>query len=441
MTQPHDKPDQASTPSKPFNIMAKPVSGRCNLACTYCYYTCKPKDLYPDVAPGAMMMTDEILESFTRQYLEAQPIQCDFNWQGGEPMLAGLEFYRKALDYQKRYRQPNQRVGNAFQTNATLITDEWCEFFAANDVLVGVSLDGPAQWHDYFRRDHAGNGTFHKVQAGLDLLTKHQVEYNVLVTLNRINAPHAGDIYRYFVNRGIRYVQFIPILERDENGRVTEFSCTPEQFGQFNLDVYNLWASRDIGKVSERFIDSVLHAIIFNKAALCCYAQECANAHVLEFNGDLYACDHFVYEEWKIGNIMETPLVELRQDPRLAEFGALKTDLPAVCRECEYLQYCNSGCPKHHVPIGTDPERVNYFCEGYKRFFAEALEPLTGIAQYLRHGKIPPKSDPIPQAAPAPAEIPPPPTPQARPGRPRPKRNDPCPCNSGRKFKHCCGRN
>ena len=244
------------------------------------------------------------------------------------------------------------------------------------------------------------------------------------MTINSRNAPHAGDIYRYFVNRGVHWLQFIPILEKDSSGRPEDFSCTGEQFGRLMLDVFELWRDRHVGVVSERLIDSVLHTIVHGEASLCCNAKRCANAYVLEFNGDLYACDHFVYPQWRLGNVMETPLAELVRCRRLEEFATLKTDLPAACRDCEFLAYCNGGCPKHHIPdaAGGDPARVNHFCEGYKMFFREALPELTRIAEKLKAGQRP-----------APA----------KPGgtdEPAAGRNDPCPCGSGRKYKHCCGR-
>ncbi len=458
---------------QPFNIMAKPVCGVCNLDCRYCYYTMKPRELYPDVE--RFMMPDEVLESYTRQYLEAMPTRCEFGWQGGEPLMAGKAFFRRAVELQKQYAVEGQVVTNGLQTNGTLLDDEWCEFLAANDFLVGVSLDGPPQWHDSFRRDHAGNPTFHRAWAGLELLGKHGVEFNVLVTLNSANAPHVGDIYRYFTNRGIQYLQFIPILERTPDGRPTDYSCSAEQFGQFLLDVFELWASRDVGRVSERLIDNVLHQLIFGKASTCCYAERCANAHVLEFNGDLYVCDHFVYREWKIGNIMNRPLVDLVRDPMLEEFARLKTHPPAACEECEFFAFCRGGCPKHHMPIGEDSDRVNHFCEGYKMFFREALDELREMAEYFKRGQTPPPRSvrrqgrvpaPAPQSgppamanppagatpgtigtnsgpagapAPGPGAAAPSPGPSAPPGK-APGRNDPCPCGSGRKFKNCCGR-
>jgi len=429
----------------PFNIMCKPVCGRCNLDCSYCYYTMKPRELYP--GETKFKMSEDMLEAYTRQYLEAMPVRCEFGWQGGEPTLAGLDFFRKAVELQRKHANENHTISNALQTNGTLLDDAWCEFLAANNFLVGLSLDGPPQWHDSFRRDHAGQPTFHRAWAGLERMRKWGVEFNVLVTLNSVNAPHAGDIYRYFANRGVQYVQFIPILERDAEGNVREFSCTAEQFGRFMLEVFDVWASRDVGKVSERFIDNVLHKIIFGKASMCCYSERCANAHVLEFNGDLYACDHFVFKEWKIGNIMDRPLSELVADERLEQFARLKTDVPSACRDCEFFEFCRAGCPKHHMPIGTDPDRVNWFCEGLKMFFREALPELRRMADYIERGEIPPPTD----AAPAPRDAarqarfhagPALDAPQPMKARMKrtPGRNDPCPCGSGLKFKRCCGR-
>ncbi|MHC4562724.1 MAG: anaerobic sulfatase maturase [Planctomycetota bacterium] len=423
-----------SPATRPFNIMAKPVCGTCNLDCAYCYYTSKPKDLYEDVASFHMSL--ELLEAYTRQYLRAMPVQCDFNWQGGEPVLAGLDFYRRAVELQQQFKADEQTVSNAFQTNGTLLDDEWGEFLAESGFLVGVSIDGPAQWHDAFRRDHAGEPTFHRAWAGLELLRRHKVEFNILSTLHSANAPHAGDIYRYFTNRGIQYLQFIPIFECTPGGEPTSFSCTAEQFGRFYLDLFEQWVGRDVGKVSERLIDNVLHILVYGRASICCYDQRCANAHVLEFNGDLYACDHFVTQAWKLGNILETPLAELLAGERLEQFARLKTDLPAVCTDCEFMPFCRGGCPKHHVPIGADADRVNYFCEGYKMFFREALPELTRIAGYIKRGSLPPAGDAAePEGAPAS------PAPQSqRQPRRKPKRNEPCPCGSGRKFKSCCGR-
>lgn len=423
----------------PFHIMCKPVCGTCNLACRYCYYTMKPAELYPETQ--RFLMTDDVLASFAAQYMAAQPSRVEFGWQGGEPTMAGLDFFRKAVGFQKQFGRPGQVVTNGLQTNGTLLTDEWCEFLHENKFLVGVSLDGPAQVHDANRRDHAGQPTWQRAWAGVERLARHGVEYNILVTLNGSNAPHAGNIYRYFVNRGIKYLQFIQILERRPGtDDPTDFSCTPEQFGRWMLDIFEQWAARDVGRVSVRFIDDALHAIIYGRASTCVHQQRCAAAYIVEWNGDLYACDHFVFKEWKIGNIIETPLTDLLRHPRLEEFAALKTDLPAACRGCEYLSLCNGGCPKHHRPIGRDPARVNHFCAGYKIFFDRAMPELRRIAEYVRRGELPPtKGDAAaPQAQAAdPRGLRGP----RRAGPPvKTGRNDPCPCGSGRKYKSCCGR-
>jgi len=413
---------------QPFHIMCKPVCGTCNLACRYCYYTMKPDELYPGVP--RLRMSDAVLAGYVRQYLDAMPVRCEFGWQGGEPLLAGKDFFRKAVAFQKEFGRPGQVVSNGLQTNGTLLDDEWCEFLAENRFLVGVSLDGPAQVHDVNRVDHEGRPTWHRAWAGVERLKKHRVEFNVLVTINSANAPHAGNVYRYFVNRGIQYIQFIPILERRPGtDEPTDFSCTAEALGRWMLEVFEQWAARDVGRVSVRFIDDALHALVHRRASTCVHSERCAAAHIVEWNGDVYACDHFVYRQWRLGNLMETPLVEILKGPRLEEFAALKTDRPQACRECEYLRLCWAGCPKHHRPIGTSPERVNHFCEGYRMFYASALPELERIAAHIRRGEAPPRRG---EAAPA--------RPSAGPADRKVGRNDPCPCGSGRKYKNCCGR-
>ena len=425
---------------RPFHIMAKPVCGLCNLDCRYCYYTPKPRELYSDVK--TFRMSHEVLESYTRQYLEAMPVRCEFGWQGGEPLLAGKDFFRSAVACQREFGRSGQVVSNGLQTNGTLLDDEWAEFLAENKFLVGVSLDGPPQVHDANRVDHQGRPTWHRAWAGVELLRKHEVEFNILVTLNSTNAPHAGNIYRYFVNRGIRYLQFIPILERRPGeDEATGFSCTAEQLGRWMLEVFEQWAERDVGRVSVRFLDDALHCILYGRSSTCVHSEKCAAAYIVEWNGDLYACDHFVYKDWLIGNIMDTPMVDLVKSPRLEEFAALKTDLPAACRDCEYLRFCWGGCPKHHRPMGRDPDRVNHFCEGYKMFFAKALPELRRIAEYIRRGELPPTKGDAAQAQAPPIEAAGGSVPHASgAGGQKVGRNAPCPCGSGKKYKHCCGR-
>ncbi len=431
---------------RPFHIMCKPVCGVCNLQCRYCYYTMKPRELYPGVA--RFQMRDEVLREYTRQYLEAMPVRCEFGWQGGEPLLAGKDFFRRAVAYQREFALPGQVVTNGLQTNATLIDEEWAAFLAEHRFLVGVSIDGPQPVHDANRLDRQGRPTWRRVWRGVELLRKHGAEFNVLVTINSTNALQGGNIYRYFVNQGIQYLQFIPILERRPGtDEPTDFSCRPEWLGRWMLEVFEQWLQRDVGRVSVRFIDDALHCILYGRSSTCVHSERCAAAHIVEWNGDVYACDHFVFPEWRLGNLMERPLVEILRSERLEAFARLKTDLPAACRDCPYLEFCWGGCPKHHRPMGTDPDRVNYFCEGYKMFFERALPDLRRVASYIRQGTLPPMpaqgTRNRPQAAsegppaggrPVRATVPTPPAPG------KVGRNDPCPCGSGKKYKHCCGR-
>jgi uncharacterized protein len=245
------------------------------------------------------------------------------------------------------------------------------------------------------------------------------------VTLNAASAPQAANLYRYFANRGIRYLQFIPVLEwRLGTDEPEPFSCSAAAFGRCMLDIFEQWAARDVGRVSVRFIDDAIHTILYGHAPTCEHSERCAQAHVLEWNGDLYACDHFVFKEWRLGNILETPLEDLLRGPRLEEFARLKVDLPPACRACEFLAFCHGGCPKHHRRAGLAPERVNHFCEAYRAFFSRALPELRRIAAHIARSELPPRRQATPAAASGAA----------------PRRNDPCPCGSGRKFKTCCRR-
>lgn len=403
--------------------MIKPVCSTCNLDCLYCYYKTKAKELYG--SRTGLKMTNALLENLTAQYLSLMPRACAFNWQGGEPILSGLDFFRAAVDFQKKHSLPGQEITNNIQTNGTLLTEEWCQFFRDNNFLVGLSIDGPEPYHDRFRRDAGGNGSFKAAWAGLELLRSNNVEFNVLVTLNSVTAANGAEIYRFLVNRGVRYIQFIPILERNPDGSIAGFSCSPEDYKKCLVEVYAAWEKSDAGRISVRFIDDLLHYLFFGRSSTCCNSRRCANAYVMEWNGDLFACDHFVYREWLVGNITNEPLEKLLQSPLLAKFARLKTDLPEECRQCEHLPYCNGGCPKHHIPIGTDPGRSNYFCKAYMAFYAAALPGLKRLAASARAGDG--YEIPAVERSPLPAGT-------------KPGRNDQCPCGSGRKYKQCCGK-
>jgi uncharacterized protein len=404
--------------------MIKPVCSTCNLDCLYCYYKAKSKELYGN-KPG-LKMTDTLLEKLTVQYLRAMKQSCAFNWQGGEPLLAGLDFFQAAVNLQKKHALPGQTISNNIQTNGTLLTEEWCRFFRENNFLVGVSVDGPEPYHDRFRLDASGKSSFNAAWAGLELLRRNNVEFNVLVTMNSVTAANGAEIYRFLANRGVRYIQFIPILERNPDGSIAGFSCATGDYAKCLVEVYEAWKKNDVGRISVRFIDDLLHYLFYGRSSTCCNSRKCANAFVMEWNGDLFACDHFVYREWLVGNITAEPLEKLLQSPVLEKFARLKTDLPEECRKCVYLQYCKGGCPKHHVPIGTDLSRVNYFCEAYKAFYAAALPGLKRLAKTARSNNME-REIPVQQNTPR------------QPGK-KPGRNDSCPCGSGRKYKLCCGR-
>jgi len=411
-------------PIKPFNVMIKPICSTCNLDCAYCYYKTKSKELYGSAS--GIKMSVALLEDVTVQYLRTMPQTCAFNWQGGEPLIAGLDFFRTAIKLQKKHAYPNQLIANNIQTNGTLLTEEWCRFFKENNFLVGISIDGPETSHNRFRRDREGKGTYSSAWTGLELLRKHDVEFNVLVTLNSENTSKGKKTYRFLVNRGVRYIQFIPVMERNPDGSIADFSCAPRELEKFLVDVYSCWKEHDVGKVSVRYIDDLLHYLLYRRPAICCNSRKCANAFVLEWNGDLFACDHFVFKEWLIGNIKREPLEELLKSPVVEKFARLKTDLPEECRKCNYLQYCNGGCPKHHVPIGTNAARVNYFCRAYKTFFSRALEELKHLAGGARSGNT---KNGLSSG-----------NEKTRLSREKIGRNDPCFCGSGRKYKLCCGR-
>jgi uncharacterized protein len=427
------EPQAAAPPA--FHVMLKPRGPVCNLGCSYCYYLSKER-LYPD---GHFCMTDELLETFTRQYIEAQRVpEVTFGWQGGEPTLMGLDFFRLAVELQQKVRRPGTVVRNAVQTNGTLLNDEWCRFFREHGFLVGLSLDGPRQLHDAHRVDKRGQPTFYRAMAGLALLKKHGVEFNVLTTVHAANAGHPLDVYRFLRDEvGAEFVQFIPIVQRDnetgfqEGERVTERSVTGRQYGDFLIAVFDEWVRRDVGRVFVQIFDVALATWVGQRPGLCVFEETCGTALVLEHNGDLYACDHFVEPRCRLGNVLETPLVELVGSEQQRRFGLAKRDaLPRVCRECEVRFVCHGGCPKNRVARTPDGEPgLNYLCEGYRAFFAHVDRPMQMMRAELQAGRAP--ANVMLALAQEEAEM------QRRLAHAR--RNDPCPCGSGLKFKHCHG--
>ncbi len=416
--------------------MLKPNGPICNLNCAYCYYLSKER-LYPD---GRFRMTGELLEEYTRQYIEAQRVpEVTFAWQGGEPLLMGVDFFRRAVELQERCHRPDMQVINTLQTNGVLLDDEWCRFFWEHDFLVGLSLDGPRELHDVYRVDKGGNPTFDRVMEGIALLKEHSVEFNILTTVHVANADHPLEVYRFLRDEvGAQFIQFIPIVERDnetgfqEGERVAERSVTGRRYGDFLIAVFDEWVRRDVGRVFVQIFDAALAAWVGQRPGLCIFDETCGLALVMEHNGDLYACDHFVEPRHRLGNIQETPLVEMVGSERQQQFGLAKRDtLPRYCRECEACFVCNGGCPKNRVLHAPDGEPgLNYLCEGYKAFLTHVDRPMRIMAAELRARQSP--ANIMLYLSKEEAEL------QRRFAHAR--RNAPCPCGSGRKFKHCHGR-
>lgn len=415
-------PPKAMPPA--FHLMIKPRGAICNLDCAYCFYLRK-EALYEEGT--SFRMSDETLESFTRQYIEAQRVpEVTFGWQGGEPTLMGLDFFRRAVALQEKYRPSRMKVANALQTNGVLLDDEWCRFLKQHKFLVGLSLDGPRELHDAYRVDKGGKPTFDKVHRALKLLQRHGVEFNILCVVNRINADHPLKVYRFFKSEGVQFIQFIPAVERTPDGGVTAWTVRAEQWGKFLCGVFDEWVRRDVGRVFVQSFDVALQAWVGMESSLCVHATTCGDCLAMEHNGDLFSCDHYVAPDYFLGNVTETPMTELVASPFQRKFGRDKRDtLPRTCRECPVLFACNGGCPKDRFLTTPDGEPgLHYLCAGYKQFFTHVAPYMRIMAELLNSGHPPAAIMDILRQ---------------REGAPRVARNAPCPCGSGRKYKNCCG--
>jgi uncharacterized protein len=426
-----------------FHVLAKPIGPICNLDCKYCFYLEK-ESLYPQVEKWAMR--DDVLESYIRQYIEAHDTPVvNFAWQGGEPTLLGVDFFRRVVEIEKRYANGKQ-IANAFQTNGVLLNDAWAEFFLEYQFLIGISIDGPRELHDAYRVDKGGQPTFDRVMRGIETLRRHKVDFNTLTTVHRANADSSLEVYRFLRDNGSGYMQFIPIVERiahqvTEEGlrlispdftgaaKVAPWSVEPRQFGRFLCAIFDEWLRRDVGRTFVQLFDVSLESWMGMEASLCIFRKQCGAALAIEHSGDLYSCDHFVYPENRLGNIMESAMAALagsEQQQRFVE--AKESTLPRYCRECDVRFACNGECPKHRFLTTPDGEPgLNYLCAGYKMFFHH-------IDPYMRFMA----SELAAQRAPANvmrwvAEE------DALARRGKTGRNDPCTCGSGRKFKQCCG--
>lgn len=363
--------------------MTKPVGAVCNLACKYCYYLEKT-NLYKD-NKSKYVMSDSLLEKFIKEYINSQTMpQVLFTWHGGETLMRPLSFYQKVIELQKKYAN-GRTIDNCIQTNGTLLNDEWCEFFHNNHWLVGVSIDGPQDFHDEYRKNKQGKPSFVKVMQGIKLLKKHQVEWNAMAVVNDYNADYPLEFYHFFKDLECHYIQFTPIVERihlNSDGRylanvlqkeekLADFSVTPEQWGNFLCTLFDEWVKNDVGKYFIQIFDATLANWMGTQPGVCTMAPTCGHAGVMEFNGDVYACDHFVFPEFKLGNIYEKSLIEMMYGDKQSRFGLQKRDaLPAQCKACKYLFACNGECPKNRFLTTEDGEfGLNYLCKGYYQFF------------------------------------------------------------------------
>ena len=389
--------------AKPLYVMLKPAGAHCNLACKYCYYLEKNK-LYPTAQRH--LMSDEMLEQFTREYIEAQTMnQVLFTWHGGEPLLRSIDFYRKALSLQQKYAG-GRRIDNVIQTNGTLLTDEWCEFFAQNHWLVGISIDGPQPDHDHYRLTAAGKPSWKKVMQGIKLLKKHGVEWNAMAVVNAYNANHPLEFYRFFKENGCQFLQFTPIVERQtrhEDGRtlasladkdeipLSEASVAPEQWGYFLCAIFDEWVRKDVGKIFVEIFDCTLANWMGVSPGICAYSKECGHARVMEHNGDVYSCDHFVFPEYKLGNIRDHSLIDMLYGEQQQEFSRLKhSSLPRQCKECDMEFACHGECPKNRfMKDKYGDSGLNYLCPGYYHYYQHVAPYMDYMKQELMSQRPP----------------------------------------------------
>ncbi len=380
-----------------FHVMAKPTGSRCNLSCDYCFFL-KKKQLYPN---SKFCMTDKIMETYIRQTIESQDAPTvTISWQGGEPTLMGIDFFRHSTDVIKKTVNSSVQVEQTLQTNGVLIDGEWCRFLHENNFLVGISLDGPKHVHDVYRKDRAGNSVFDRVVRSVRLMQKYQVEFNVLCTVNAVNSWHSLEVYRFFRDElKTPYIQFIPIVERDnstgnqQGNCLTERSVNPIQYGRFLNTIFDEWVKRDVGSMFIQFFDGVLASYVQGCSSLCVLSPRCGENVALEHNGDLYSCDHYVEPAYFLGNITQKPLSNLVYSEKQRHFGNAKFNgLPSYCKNCEFLFTCYGECPKNRVLKTPDGEEgLNWLCEGLKSFFIHAKPYMEEMAYLLLNGK--PASD------------------------------------------------
>jgi uncharacterized protein len=426
-----------------FQVMVKPTGPACNLNCTYCYYIEKKK-LYPE--NHEFRMSEEVLTEFIKQYISANKASVvNFTWQGGEPTLMGIDFFKKAIKLQNEYAG-GRKIENSFQTNGTRLNEEWCRFFHDNNILVGISIDGAEHNHDHFRKNISGRPTFSHVMKGIELLKKYKVEFNTLSCVNSYNVNYASETYKFLKSIGSKFMQFLPVVERNDlcgngdgltlvsnefNGecKVTYWSVNGKDYGKFLITIFDLWVREDVGRYFVPIFDSTLANWVGEIPGICVFAETCGDAFVIEHNGDVYSCDHYVYPEFFLGNIMKKPLSDITRLQSQFDFGIKKRNsLPVQCLKCDIRFACNGECPKHRISFTADGQPgLNWLCEGYKMFYKHSEASFMYMAKELEANRAP--SNVMKWIKNRESQVKKP----VIPGR-----NDNCPCGSGMKFKNCC---
>ncbi|MFV0447035.1 MAG: anaerobic sulfatase maturase [Vibrio sp.] len=368
---------------KDFHLMAKPTSYQCNLNCDYCFYLEKKK--YYKSKKNNVYMNVNILEKYIKQYIDSQDSECiEFSWQGGEPTLAGIEFFELAVKLQEKYGG-NKQVRNTFQTNGILINEKWAKFLAKYDFLVGISIDGTQIHHDQYRITTSGNGTFKRVVNAIELFNQHGVEYNTMTVVNNQNYKYGKEIYLFLKSLGSRYHQYIPILEYDDKKNVFPYSAPRDGFGLFMIDVFDEWIKKDVGNVFVQLFDASLFSWHGYNSSLCIFNQECGKSMVIERNGDIYSCDHFVYPEYLLGNILKDDLKNICLSGKQVEFGRNKSLVSDECLSCQYHFACNGGCPKHRVDVQNNVPH-NYLCASYQCYFHHVDKYMSFMSNLINEG-------------------------------------------------------
>lgn len=396
------------TINDPRSLLIKPVSGECNLHCSYCFYHERPSDPYRTT--HHRLMSRDVLNILIQKGMALNHEHAAFGWQGGEPTLAGLDFFQEVVTLQQRYGYKGQVVSNGLQTNGLLLDAGWARFLREYRFLVGVSLDGPALWHDKYRHTRQDKPTQEQVLASLRLLRRYDVETNILAVVNHDTVQHPVEIYEYFLNLGLRYLQFIPCVEFDPvTGQPTEFSVTAEQFGEFLCALFDRWYNRGNPEASIRDFDAILAAHLGQSSPMCCYQTHCGSYLVVEYNGDLYPCDFYVQEDQRIGNLAELTLQAAFTSPLIKQFAANKAKPRPECTACAWYAVCQQGCPRFLI------QGRHYLCQAYQRFLAYSQPAYLALVAQIENGQSTQPTNGV-------------------------GRNDPCPCGSGRKFKQCCGK-